>query len=142
MKPGGSGDVTSKRLWYEQRAKKNRIGSPVIRDGHVYVLNMDGIAECLELATGKSIWTERLKGPGAKADSWSSFTMAGDKLYTINQSGDAFELRASPKFELLATNSIGEYTNSSFAHSDGELFLRTYESLWCIGAPRTSASAK
>ncbi|MBL9171103.1 MAG: PQQ-binding-like beta-propeller repeat protein [Verrucomicrobiales bacterium] len=142
VKPGGDGDVTSKRLWYEQRAKKNRIGSAVIKDGHFYILNSDGIAECVELATGKSVWTERLKGPGAKADSWSSFTLAGDKLYTVNQSGDAFVVRASPKFELIATNSVGEYTNSSFAHSDGELFLRTYESLWCFSAPRTSASAR
>lgn len=142
IKAGGSGDVTEKRLWYEQRAKKNRIGSPVIKDGYVYVLNMDGIAECLELSTGKSLWTERLKGPGAKADSWSSFTLAGDKLYTVNQSGDAFVLRASPKFELIATNSVGEYTNSSFAHSDGDLFLRTYENLWCFSAGRPSASAR
>ncbi len=142
VKPGGKGDVTSDRVWYEQRAKKNRIGSPLIKDGHIYVLNSDGIAECLELSTGKSVWIERLKGPGAKAESWSSFTLAGDKLYTVNQSGDAFVLRASPKFELIATNSVGEYTNSSLAHSDGDLFLRTYESLWCFSASRVSANAK
>ena len=133
IKPAAAeGDATSHRLWFEQRARKNRIGSPVIHGPHIYVMNSDGIAECLELGTGKSVWSERLKGPGAKADTWSSFTLAGEKLYMVNQSGDAFVLRASPKFELLAVNSLGEFTNSSFAHSDGELFLRTYNHLWCI----------
>jgi len=38
---------------------------------------------------------------------------------------------------VLATNSIGEPTIGSMAASDGELFIRTHRSLWCInGAKR------
>jgi hypothetical protein len=47
-----------------------------------------------------------------------------------------FVLRASPKFEVLATNSVGEPTNASLAASDGEVFLRTNQSLWCFAAPK------
>jgi hypothetical protein len=54
------------------------------------------------------------------------------KLYVVNHSGDTFVLKASPKFELLATNSLREHTNSSLAVSDREIFIRTYNSLWCI----------
>ena len=57
---------------------------------------------------------------------------ADGKIYAINQSADTFILKASSKFELLATNSLGEMTQSSIAVSDGELFIRTYEHLWCI----------
>ncbi len=81
---------------------------------------------------GRQLWLERLKGPGASAETWSSMTLAGDLIYAVNQSGDAFVLRAAPEFELLHTNSLGEYTNSSFAMSDGELFLRTWQGLWCL----------
>ncbi|MDP7049703.1 MAG: PQQ-binding-like beta-propeller repeat protein, partial [Verrucomicrobiota bacterium] len=42
VKPGGSGDVTAKRLWLDPRSKKNRLGSPVVRDGHAYFVNMSG----------------------------------------------------------------------------------------------------
>ena len=59
--------------------------------------------------------------------------LADDKLYLLNQSGDTFVFRASPKFELLATNSLGETTNSSIVISDGDVFIRTHEALWCIG---------
>ncbi|MCI0535236.1 MAG: PQQ-like beta-propeller repeat protein [Verrucomicrobiales bacterium] len=130
--PGGSGDVTHTRLW-EKRKTRQRIGSGVIHDGHIYVLNADGIAECLNLKTGDTVWFERVKGTGAKSDSWSSMVLAGDKLYVPNQSGDVVILRASPKFELIGANSIGnELSNSSLAISNGELFFRTHQNLWCI----------
>ena len=95
-----------------------------------------GVAEYFELKTGKLDWEERLKGPAAKSDNWSSLVRAGDRLYAINQGGDAFVLRASPKFEPLATNSIGEMTIASMAMSDGEIFIRTHQVLCCIGGSR------
>jgi outer membrane protein assembly factor BamB len=136
VQAGGTGDVTeSRRLWHHPKTKQ-RIGSGAIYDGHVFILNDPGVAECFELKTGKAIWEERLKGPAAKSDNWSSLVRAGDKLYAINQGGDAFVLKASPKFEVLATNSLGETTIASIAPSHGELFIHTHKSLWCIGDPR------
>jgi hypothetical protein len=58
--------------------------------------------------------------------------LAGDRLYVINQSGDTFVLRAAPKFEIIATNPLGELSNSTPALSDGEIFLRTHAALYCI----------
>lgn len=133
VKAGGVGDVTeSRRLWHHPKTKQ-RIGSGVIHEGHIYILNDPGVAECFELKTGKLVWEERLNGPAAKSDNWSSLVLAGDRLYAINQGGDAFVLKASPKFEMLATNSLGETTIASIAMSDGELFIRTHQALWCIG---------
>ena len=68
---------------------------------------------------------------------WSAPVLAGDRLYVPNKNADVFVLRASPKFECLATNSIGgEPMNASLAVSDGEIFLRTDKHLWCIGEQR------
>lgn len=132
VKAGGSGDVTeSRRLWHHPKTKQ-RIGSGVIHGGHIYILNDPGVAECFELQTGKLIWEERLKGPAPKSDSWSSMMLADGKLFVINQGGDAFVVKASPKFEVLATNSLGETVMSSIAPSNGELFIRTHKGLWCI----------
>lgn len=134
VKAGGTGDVTtSRRLWHHPKTKQ-RIGSGVIHDGHVYVHNDPGVAECFDLETGKLVWEERLRGPAAKSDSWSSMVLADRKLYSINQGGDAFVLRASPKFEVLATNSLHETTMSSLVPADGVFFVRTYKHLWCLGA--------
>jgi outer membrane protein assembly factor BamB len=129
---GGSGDVTAQRLWQSVRTK-NRLGSGLIYDGHIYILNTDGMAECMELKTGKTVWMERLRPRGAKGESWSSMVRSGDRLYILNQSGDCLVLKAAPKFELLATNHLGtELTNSSLAVSDGRLYIRTHSHLWCI----------
>jgi hypothetical protein len=57
---------------------------------------------------------------------------AADRLYVINQGGDAFVLKASPKFEVFATNSVHETTMASLVPSDGEFFIRTYQHLWCV----------
>jgi len=132
LKPGGSGDVTeSQRLWRLPRIK-GAIGSGVIHEGHVYTIDRDGIAACLDLKTGEKVWEERLRGPGPSTSSWSSMLLAQGKIYVPNQSGDVFVLRASAEFELLATNSVSEPTNASLAASDDDLFLRTDKALWCL----------
>ena len=133
VRAGGQGDVTGTHQLWTRPKEKQRIGSGVLVGGHVYILNEDGMAQCIEARKGKVVWEERLRGPGKNGKSWSSVVVAGDRLYAINQSGDAFILRASPKFELLPVNSLGEVTQSSMAFSDGEIFIRTYKSLWCIG---------
>jgi hypothetical protein len=136
VKPGGSGDVTeSERLWRLERAK-SAIGSGVIHGGHLYNISQDGIASCLNLKDGTTVWEERLKGAGSRSSSWSSMLLADGKIYVPNQSGDVFVLRASPKFELLATNSVGEPTNASLAAANGELFMRTDKGLWCFAATK------
>ena len=133
VKTGGKGDVTdTHRLWHKPK-NKQRIGSGVMHGGHVYILTDPGIAECIDVKTGTPVWEERLKGPGAKGDSWSSMVEAGDRLYVVNQSGDSFVLRASPTFEVLATNSIPERTMASLAPAHGDIFLRTYQHLYCLG---------
>ena len=141
VKSGGNGDVTkTHRLWQTQ-SLKNRIGAGVIRDGYIYIANMPGVAECIELKTGKRIWEERLPGKGAKSEVWSSAVLSGDNIYVLNQSGDCVIYKASPKFEIVGVNSIGsELTNGSLAVSDGELFIRTHEHLWCIGSERKTAA--
>ncbi|MEO5803728.1 MAG: PQQ-binding-like beta-propeller repeat protein [Verrucomicrobiota bacterium] len=140
VKPGGKGDVTESRLWQTVRTK-DRIGAAVIYDGHIYIANTPGVAECIELKTGKKIWDERLPGKGAKSEVWASAVLSGDKIYILNQSGDCVIFKASPKFEVVGVNAIGhELTNGSLAVSDGELFIRTHEHLWCIGANKKTAA--
>jgi outer membrane protein assembly factor BamB len=137
VRAGGSGDVSdTHRLWLEPKTKL-RLGSGVIHKGHIYVSDMQGVASCLELASGKPVWEERLKASGGDNATWSSMILTADeRIYLLNQAGDTFALRASPKFELLATNSLGEMTNSSIVVSNGEILIRTHEHLWCVGPKR------
>lgn len=143
VKAGGNGDVTSThRLWRQERTK-NRLGSGVIHGGYIYILNTPGVAECIELKSGKVVWEERVKGAGPKSESWSSMVLAGERIYVLNQSGDTVVLKASPQFEILAVNAIeNELTNASHAISDGEIFIRTHKHLWRIGETARTASLR
>lgn len=132
LRAGGSGDVTeSRRFWHHPKTKQ-RIGSGVVHDGHIYIHNDPGVAECFELKTGKHVWEERLKGNGPSGVNWSSAMLADGTCYTITQGGDCFVFKASPQFELISVNSLGEPSNSSIVPSKGELFIRTHKALWCI----------
>jgi len=143
VKPGGSGDVTgTARVWREERAKKNRCGSGVIAGGRIFLVNMEGFVECVDLKSGSQLWEERLPKQRAKGESWSSTLLVGDRVYAVNQSGDVIVFKAGSKFELVSVNSIGdELTNASLVPSNGEFFLRTHKHLWCIGGERTAAAA-
>ena len=132
VKTDGMGDVTdTHRLWHHPKTKQ-RIGSGVIHEGHIYIHTDPGVAECINLKSGVTIWEERLKGPGASGVNWSSVMLADGNCYTINQSGDCFVFKASPKFGPVATNSLHEPSNSSIVPSEGQLFIRTHKALWCI----------
>jgi outer membrane protein assembly factor BamB len=132
VKAGGKGDVTSThRLWYHKEKIPQRIGSPVIVGDHIYHVNEDGTAQCLELKTGKDVWDKK-RLPGKF---WGSLVATADgKLYTTSMEGTTFVLKADPAmFEELARNPLGERVMASIVISDGELFIRGYKNLWCIG---------
>ena len=101
------------------------------------------MAQCIELATGKDKWLERLKATGAKGEIWGSTVMAGDNIYVVNQSGDTFVFKANPeKLEVVATNPLNEPSNATPALSNGEIFIRTDRALWCIGAQGSARAAR
>jgi outer membrane protein assembly factor BamB len=142
LKLGGTGDISKDKLWSVQREKKNRISTGVVSKGHVFLCNMDGVAQCLELATGKDKWLERLKPSGAKGEVWGSTVLVGENIYVINQSGDTFVFKANPeKFELVSVNALNESSNSTPAISNGEIFIRTHQALWCISEKNSSRAA-
>ncbi|MBI3866617.1 MAG: PQQ-binding-like beta-propeller repeat protein [Planctomycetia bacterium] len=130
FKLGGSGNVTaSNRLWHESAKIPQRIGSGMIIGPHMYMANEQFIAQCFDVQTGKELWQTRMP-EGAL---WASLVRVGDRLYVTNQKGTTIVFRPNPdKFELLAENALGEQTNSTLAISDGEIFLRTFQSLHCI----------
>jgi outer membrane protein assembly factor BamB len=132
VKVSGSGEVTDTHRIWDHPKTKQRIGSGAIQDGHIYIHEDPGVAECIDLKTGQTIWEERLKGSGPSGVNWSSVMIADGLCYTVTQGGDCFVFKASPKFELVATNSLHEPGNSSIVPSEGQLFIRTHKALWCI----------
>jgi outer membrane protein assembly factor BamB len=129
VKLGGSGDVTSTNRVWRNAKNPQSIGSGVVVDGHVYIPYAGAnVIDCLDPKTGKSVWRERCKGAF-----WGSIVMAGGKAYVTDQKGRTVVFKPnSEKFEGIATNELGEESNSTPAISDGQIFIRTFKSLYCI----------
>ena len=85
---------------------------------------------CLDLKTGTAVYgPQRLRS----ATYSGSPVLADGKIYITDEDGVTTVVRAGPKFELLAENDFGEYTLSSPAVSDGQIFIRTDTALYAIG---------
>ena len=134
IRTGGRGDVTkTHQLWRQN--KGSNASSPVLHEGYLYHSSTSGgVITCQEAATGKVMYTERLK-PNADVF-YSSPVLADGKLYFPSQHHGTFVLASGPEFKLLAHNVFEDdksRTNASVAVSDGQLFLRTDQNLYCIG---------
>ena len=132
LKPGGKGDITeTHRVWSFDMGPD--VPTPVSDGTLVYVVRDNGVVHALDLKTGAIVWgPERLR-PGT----YSASPILGDgKIYVTSEEGVTSVFTAGPKFELLAENAVDEYTLSSIAISQGQLFLRTDKHLYAIGASR------
>jgi outer membrane protein assembly factor BamB len=139
IKPGASGDISLKGdqtksdfiAWSTTRGGPY-IPTPVVYREHLYVLLNNGVLAAYNVTTGERIYQERLGGTGG---AFSASPIAADgKLYLSSEDGDVFVVKAGPKYELLAKNSIGEVIMATPAVSDGLLIVRGLKNVYAIGA--------
>jgi outer membrane protein assembly factor BamB len=137
LRLGGSGDVTNSHvLWTRDRSTD--VPSPVSDGERLYVVTDKGILTCLNLKTGEVVWgPERLETAAYSA----SPVLADGMIYATSESGITTVVRAGPKFEVVARNDLAGYTLASPAISDGQIFLRTEETLYAIGERRSAEGA-
>ena len=133
VKLGGTGDITKDRLWLHPKPASQRVGSGMIVGEHVFMIDENGVPHCYELKTGNDLWKDEARE--GKSLTWGSMVHAEGRLYVLMRNAQTLVLAANPKYELLATNSLasGEQTNSSLAISNGDIFIRTFRNLYCIG---------
>ncbi len=80
------------------------------------------------------MYQERVPAAGS---SYSASLVAGDgKLYLTSEDGEIYVIKAGPKFELLATNSMGEALMATPAISDGMLIVRGQHHLFSVAVNR------
>ena len=96
--------------------------------GLLYVLMDNGVLRCLDGATGKELYRERLGGD------FNSSPIAGDgRIYLSNNDGRTFVVAAGREFKLLATNELGERITASPAVVSRAIIYRTDSHLYRIG---------
>jgi len=127
IKPDGHGDVTNTHVAWKVTHAVPRMPSPVIVDDLLYMVNEDGTATCLEVATGKQVWQERIRG-----NYYASPVSADGRVYFFSGTGKATVLKTGRTYELLGTNMLDDGFMASPAVSGKALFLRTKTHLYRI----------
>jgi HEAT repeat protein/outer membrane protein assembly factor BamB len=129
ISPNGQGDVTQSRLLWTSRDVGRVVGTPVVKDGLLYVGDLSGIVHCLDAATGVQVW----KHDTLEAI-WGSLLLAGDRLYVGNIAGTMTVFRAGRQKEVLAQIEMDAPLYSRPALVGDALFLATARRLYLIAA--------
>ena len=105
--PAATGDVAATHVKWKIDQIPEGLSSPVIVGEYLYRLHNPGVLKCVDLATGeRSSTPTRLNGISVS----SSPIATPDGTLYFASAGKTFVVQAGPKFELLATNDLGDPT--------------------------------
>jgi len=129
ISPNGQGDVTESRLLWTSREVGRVVGTPIVKDGLLYVGDLGGTLHCLDAATGVRLWKHETNDA-----IWGCLLLAGDRLYVGNVEGSMSVLRAGRRKELLAQIEMYAPLYSRPALIGDALYLATAQRLYLIKA--------
>ena len=133
IRPDGHGNVTDTHVVWHTQKGCSYVPSPIASaDGKYFlVVSDEGIASQFEAATGHRHWMERI-GPHYSA----SLVSADGLVHFLSDAGITTVVRPGPKLDVVAVNELGEECYASPAISQGQIFIRSAEHLYCIGAAK------
>ncbi len=124
-----AGDVTKSHLAYSKNKGAPHTPSMVLVGDELYMVSDGGVASCLDAATGKVHWSERLGGAFS-----ASPTFAEGRVYFQSEEGVTTVVKAATKYEQLARSELKERTFACYAIADGAIYLRTETQLYRLQA--------
>ncbi len=127
IKPDGRGNVTNTHVAWDDTKGAPYIPSMIAAGDFLLTVNPGGTAFCYQAATGEVLWREKLGRHHA------SPVLVGGLVYFINDSGQINVIKPAATFQRVAQYELGEECYASPAISEGQVFLRGFEHLFCIG---------
>jgi outer membrane protein assembly factor BamB len=113
-------------VWTHDKATPD-CPTPVVCNKLLFWVSNNGIANCLEAATGEQCWKERLVG------AYRASPLAADgRIYFVDTDGMTTVVAAERGFRRLAENRLDDTIVASPIASDGCLLLRGQKWLYCL----------
>lgn len=103
------------------------IGMPAVAEGLLIVGDLSGVVHCLDVATGKGLWTYDMM-----ASVWASPLIADGKVYIGDEDGDVAVFALSRERQLLAENSVMSAVYTAPAAVDDVLYIVSQRHLIAI----------
>lgn len=127
IRPDGSGNVTKTHVVWETTKGCSYVPSPVAIGPYFVVVADNGVASCFLAKTGKRLWMERLKGGHS-----ASLLKANGLVYFLSDRGIMTVVKPGREFKVVAESEVGQDTIATPAFSNGQLFIRGVDHLFCI----------
>ncbi|MEE2642210.1 MAG: PQQ-binding-like beta-propeller repeat protein [Planctomycetota bacterium] len=112
------------------------VATPLLYGEHLYWVSDRGQAVCLNAQTGEVVYQKRLGGLKAGGRPfYASPVYVDGKIIVPSRRSGVFVFAAQPDYKLLAVNRFEDDSdfNGSIAVSQQRLYLRSNESLYCVG---------
>ena len=135
VRPTGSGDVTESHVVWSEPSQMPSKPSPLLIDDRLYSISDDGVAVCLEAATGENVWTARVGGNYSASPIYSD-----DRIYLFGEDGKTTVILPGDEYEVLSENQLDDGFMASPALSNGSLYLRSQYYLYRINDGSTLAA--
>jgi FOG: WD40-like repeat len=103
------------------------VSSPVATNDFLFVTTGYGDIACYNAQAGDTLWTHYFMDPF-----YASPIIADDKVWLLDRAGKMHIIKKSEKFELVSESSIGEPSDCTPAFSEGSVYIRGKENLYCI----------
>ncbi len=127
IRPDGRGNVTQTHIAWQDTEGAPYVPSMIVAEDFLLSVNRKGVAFCYEAATGKILWQQKL------GRHHSSPVLIDGLVFMINDNGEISVIKPGPEFNRIAKYELGEMCYASPAISDGQVFLRGFKHLFCIG---------
>lgn len=127
IRPDGRGDVTDTHVQWHSTSARCYVPSPIVLDRYLIVADDRGTGNCFDAHTGQRLWQARL-GSGFNA----SLVHAKGLAYLVATDGTTKVIRPGKQLDIVSENRLGERVSASPAISQGQLFIRSHQSLYCI----------
>jgi hypothetical protein len=130
IRPGATKDARESHVAWEIRRGIPETPSLLYCRGKLYLLRDGGVLTCLEAATGKELFRERI---GAAGQYIVSPIVAGEKIIAASVRGIVTVIQVDDKLHVLARNNFGEKIFATPAVVENKIYLRTTGHLYALG---------
>lgn len=103
------------------------VPTPLFYEGRLYLMVDSGILTCLDAATGKRVYRERVGG-----NFFASPIVADGKILALSREGELVALKPGDTFEILGRSNLGDGASATPAVAGNRLYVRTDTRLICV----------
>lgn len=115
-------------IQWENNELLSDIPSPVANDKYLFLATSYGVLACYDAATGKKYW-EKDFGKSI----YSSPVIAENKVYLMDATGVMHIVAADKEYRLVGESTLGEYSAATPAFTNGRIYIRGVEHVYCFG---------